>query len=229
MDETLSERLPYASRAVNVLSTIAIYGYHIDLDTTTQRRWHEAMQAMRVTDSYADQPDSQDRFVHLLDFVASFDESFPSLAAEQLGSTRYSKLIRGAATILKYGEQLSLADSPKEYIAIRAAEAQETAEVVTQLATEYVTAQPNYFARFAPNVQRLTTAAGFIDTAIDAKRDFREGTLAFSPSPAFRARLLQKGVAEIAPLAPILARPKIIASFGTLAVQAIKSELLKQS
>lgn len=229
MDETLQERLPYASRAVNVLSAIATHGYHIDLDDTTERRWHAAMQAMRVTDSYADQVDNQNRVEHMLNVLATLDESFPDLSAAQLGADRYSHLIRGAATILKYGEHLRVVDSEDEYIDIRAREAEKTAEIVTQLATDEVTTQPRYLDQFAPAVKWLTTAAGFVDTAIDARRDFRDGVLAFSPGVPFRAHLLQKGMAELAPLAPILARPKIIASFGTLALQAMKSELLKRS
>lgn len=228
MDETLNERLPYASRAVNVLSTIALHAYHIDLDATTQRRWHAAMQAMRVTDSHADQPTDQARLLHLLDFVATFDETFPDLSAEQLGSARYSRLISSAATIVKYGEQLRIAQTPEEYSALRAGEAHETATVITELATDHVISQPAYPTHFVPVVNRLTTAAGFVDTAIDAKRDFQEGTLAFSPSLAFRARLLQRGISELSPLAPVLARPNIIASFGTLALQAFKSERIKR-
>jgi hypothetical protein len=216
MDETLQERLPYASRAVNALSAIALHGYHITLDTTTERRWHAAMRAMRTTDSYADQSDDSGRLVQLLDFLASFEDSYPELAAEQLGAARYSGLIRGAATILKYGEQL------------RADEASATAEVITQLATDEVIHQPNFIERFVPSVRRLTTGAGFVDTAIDAKRDFREGTLAFPPTLAFRARLLRKGAAELAPLAPVLARPRVIAAFGNLVLQAMKSERIKR-
>lgn len=88
--------------------------------------------------------------------------------------------------------------------------------------------QPDYTARFAPAVRRLTTGAGFVDTAIDAKRDYQEGTLAFPPSVAFRARLLQKGFGELAPLAPILARPKVVISLGDLVLQAMKSEQIKR-
>jgi hypothetical protein len=77
-------------------------------------------------------------------------------------------------------------------------------------------------------VRRLTTGAGYVDTAIDAKRDYQEGTLAFPPSVAFRARLLRKGFAELAPLAPVLARPKVIVSLGDLVLQAMKSEQIKR-
>lgn len=206
---------------------IATRGYHVDLDETTPKRWHAAMQAMRVTDSYADQADNQDRIVYLLDVLATLDESFPDLSAENLGPTRYSKLIRGAATIIKYGEQLRTAPSAGAYVDIRATEAQETAEVVTQLATDYVTSQPNYVDGFVPSVTRMATAAGFVDTAIDATRDFREGMLAFTPSMAFRAYLLKRGAAELLPLAPHLMKPKIMNAFGTLAIQALKSEHLK--
>jgi hypothetical protein len=228
MDETLQERLPYASRAVNALSAIALHGYHITLDTTTERRWHAAMRAMRTTDSYADQSDDSGRLVQLLDFLASFEDSYPELAAEQLGAARYSRLIRGAATILKYGEQLRTTDTSEGYMALRAGEASATAEVITQLATDEVIHQPNFIERFVPSVRRLTTGAGFVDTAIDAERDFREGTLAFPPTLAFRARLLRKGAAELAPLAPVLARPRVVAAFGNLVLQAMKSERIKR-
>jgi negative regulator of replication initiation len=228
MDETLNERLPYASRSVATLSAIAIHGCNVDLDTTTQYRWQAALQAMRVTDSYADQTDDSERIIHLLDTLATFDDTFPNLSAEELGSRRYSHLIRGAATIIKHGEQLRLADSPEDYIAVRAREARVTASVVTNLATDYVAAQPNYLATFAPSVVRLTTAAGFVDTAIDAARDHQAGVLAFPPSLAFRAQLLQKGIAELLPLAPLLAHPKIVKAFGMLAINAIKSERLKR-
>ena len=228
MDETLNERLQYASRSVAVLSAIAIHGCRVDLDTTTQQRWQAALRAMRITDSYADQTDNSERVIQLLDTLASFDETFPDLAAEQLGATRYSLLIRGAATIIKYGEQLRRADSPEDYIAIRANEARATASLITNLATDHVAAQPNYIAAFTPTVARLTTAAGFVDTAIDAARDYQAGSLAFPPTLAFRAELLQKGVAELAPLTPLLVRPKILKSFGTLALNAIRSERLKR-
>jgi hypothetical protein len=143
MDETLNERLPYASRAVSALSAIAVYGYHLDLDPTTKQRWHAAMRAMRVTDSHADQPDNQDRLIHLLDILATLDEVHPDLAAEQLGVQRYSTLIRGAATIIKYGELLRTAPTPETYIATRAAEATATAGIITQLATDDVMNQPD--------------------------------------------------------------------------------------
>ena len=228
MDETLNERLQYAARSVAVLSAIAIYGCRVDLDTTTQQRWQAALRAMRITDSYADQTDNSERVIQLLDTLASFDETFPDLAAEQLGATRYSLLIRGAATIIKYGEQLRRADSPEDYIAIRANEARATASLVTNLATDHVAAQPNYIAAFTPTVARLTAAAGLVDTAIDAARDYQAGSLTFAPTLAFRAHLLQRGVVELAPLTPLLVRPKILKSFGALALNAIRSERLKR-
>lgn len=229
MDETLNDRLHYASRSVAVLSAIAIHGCEVDLDPTTQHRWQAALRAMRVTDSYADQIDDSERVIQLLDTLATFDDAFPDLSAEQLGAARYSHLIRGAATIIKYGEQLRSADSPEAYIALRTHEAQATASVVIHLATDYVSAQPNYTKTFTPSVTRLTTAAGFVDTAIDAVRDYQAGVLAFPPSLAFRAQLLQKGISELLPLTQLLAHPKIIKTFGTLAVNAIKSEQLKRS
>lgn len=227
MDESLHERLPYASRAIGVLSAIAIKGYHIHLDQETPERWSAAMRAMRVTDSHADQPNDRERIQHLLDILISFDESFPELAAPRLGAERYSGMIRQAGAVIKYGEQLRNARTPEAYIDARRGEAHATAKIMSELATDHVQAQPAFSTGFVPAVNRLTTAAGFIDTAIDADRDYREGMLAFKPTPAFRVDLLRKGMSEFIPLAPILGHPNVIASFGHLAVQAIKSERLK--
>lgn len=227
MDETLYERLPYASRAIGALSAIAIYGYRINLDHETPERWSAAMRAMRVTDSHADQPNDRERIQRLLDVLISFDESFPELAAAQLGADRYSNMIRQAGAVIKYGEQLRNATTPETYIHARHNEALATARIMSGLATDHVQDQPAYKTRFIPAVQRLTIAAGFIDTAIDARRDYEEGTLAFAPSPTFRADLLRRGLSEFLPLTPVLTHPQVIASFGRLAVQAIKSEQLK--
>lgn len=229
MDKTLHERLPYASRAVNVLSAIALHGYNLSIDHTTTQRWSAAMRAMRITDSYADQANKPDRFNTLLGFVENFDINFPELSAEQLGAIRYSKLIRGAATIIKTGEHLRIAKTPADYIAIRAREAAQTADIISGLATDCLVEQPNYHTRFVPAIRRLTTGAGFVDTALDAVRDFQEGTLAFAPTIAFRSQLLGRGFAELAHLTPILAKPPVVRAIGKLMVQAWRSEQLKNS
>lgn len=185
------------------------------------------MRAMRVTDSQADQPDTSERIQRLLDVLIMFDESFPELAAHRLGAERYSNMIRQAGAVIKYGEQLRVAPTSTAYIEARQHEALATAHIIASLATDYVQTQPAYAAQFTPTVQRLTTAAGFIDTAIDADRDYADGMLAFRPSANFRLDLLRRGLAEFMPLIPVLAHPRVITSFGHLAVQAIKSEHLK--
>jgi hypothetical protein len=228
MDPTLHERLPLSSRSIGVLSAIARTHYAVTIDSETEQRWHHAMRAMRVTDSIADDNEQDMRIKNLLDTLISFDDTFPALAAENLGAQRYSVLIRGAATLLRHGEDMRQANTEQEYTKIRIREAHDTATLMSQLATDEVIEQPTYTERFIPTLHRLTVAASLIDTAVDAARDHAIGLLAFSPSAQFRIRLLADGVKELAPYVHIMARPAVARAMGHLCIKALRSERLKR-
>lgn len=214
--------MPYASRAVDVLASVAIHHFHIDIDDVTCRCWHDVMALMREADNHTDASHESQRIIRLLSVLETFDTRFESLAPQAIGIDRYATLIKLAAGIIRNGEEMRLAQTGSEYSSLRREEAIKTAAVIALLVSNDVTMSQD-FESFTQTIKQMAIGAGYIDTARDARRDYHDGVLAFEPTRDFRLGLLRQGFQELRPVLPAMLHIPVIAQMGKLSYRAFRS------
>lgn len=226
MSEFGPENKPHTSRAIDALASIALNYFHIPFDEKTMVRLRDAMFVMRSTDNVVDESSNPADLQRLLLILETFDVSYPSLSAEELGGQRYSDLVKLAAGIIRHGEEMKHA-SAEAYPAARRNEAIKTAAVITSLPTDEVKSH-HLYGDFTALIEHLAIAAGYINTAKDAVQDYEDGILSFEPSKAFRRKLLTMGLRELSVATPVFTNPKVAASFGRLGIRAFLSHRAKK-
>lgn len=223
MTERDTSRLQYAARAIPVLEAIARKKFGLTIDPETLGRWEDAMKVMRIVDSYADADEPSKQLQHLALVLETFDELYPRLSVDRLGGTRYARLIKNAAVIIRLGMSLREAPDVETYMSLRHSEGQRTAEALMMLATPETWAQRGYADKLVPLVGRLAVAAGYMDTAVDLKRDYAEGTISFKPTRKARMALFRGGSSELASALPEMMTPTLPLDFARLGITALWS------
>ncbi len=225
-DVITEERLKYSTRSLGAICEIARTQHLLDLSATTVERWGQLLQLMREADTEADDLQGHDQ---LLDSLRSFDafrQRYPLLEPSQLPCDEdvFFDRIR---LILEQGRKLSEATNLKAYTEVRHVEARYTADVFELIAEKEDRKQLG-FDDFMCTLERLTIAAGFVDTAIDAPKDYKFGVMQLRLSAFGRASLLAKGAGELAPILDELIDPRILASLARMSIQSVQSARIKR-
>lgn len=223
MTEHDTHRVQYAARAIPVLEAIARKKFSLTIDPETLGRWEDAMKVMRIVDTYADADEPKGQLQHLASILETFDELYPRLSVDRLGGARYARLIKNAAGIIHLGVILREAPNVETYTSIRYNEGMRTAKALVMLATPETWAQRSYAEGFVPLVGHLAVAAGYMDTAVDMKRDYAEGMINFRPTRRDRLALFRAGSSELASALPEMMTPTLPLDFARLGAKALWS------
>ena len=227
MSETWDPRYKYASRVSDVLVSVAEQGFALELDNQTKARWAEIMMLMREVDTKADSTPSEEILAELSEFI-DFYERYPNLTAVGKDSPMQNELLSQAEKILRTGKQMAHASTPLRYLAFRRREAIQTAHVFLITASDKVREQKGFGDQFIPMLARVAVASSYFDDFLDATSDYRRGTIAFKPTPAFRATLLRETVKEVARDGKSFLAPQTIKQFAKMCLVGRYSHYLQR-
>lgn len=179
----IDDRAEAYKKSGDMVAALAKAHTNIDVDETTHERWRQVMGLMREVDTWADDTDvSQEEVLLGLADFEMFSSRYPDLTPEALGHETHEKMVARTGRILKLGQRATEATSLSRYIAFRALEARETVNLIGDSATEYVTSQPDFEAKFLPLVRRLGEAATLWDSLVDGFRDVKMGKQTVKPN-----------------------------------------------
>jgi len=186
----LDDRADAYQKSGDMVTAIARAHHHIDIDSLTQVRWREMMGLMREVDTWADDTDvTHEEVIEGLETFEMFNERYPSLTPEMLGEEAHEAMVRRAARVLKLGERVAQATTPRRFVALRTVEGTEATNLFEDIATAEVTKQPGFSEGLMPTLRALGEAATLWDSIIDGGKDYRIGKQILEPNAEYYARL----------------------------------------
>lgn len=167
------KRVVYATRTSDTLGAIAHKAFALPLSPTTQQRWDQLMMLMREADDIAGNitPDAATLRMHA-EQSGAYDR-YPLLHPDNFSASTAAELEHTIVQLFMLDRQLATATDIAHYVAAREHEARLTAHLFA-LTADYDTAQQPQFTEFMQALSQLAVAAGSLDTAIDARRDFTQ-------------------------------------------------------
>lgn len=184
------DRAPAYFKSGDLAAAIATEHYGLTIDEVTTRRWRQLMGLMREVDTWSDEYATPAEEV--LAGLASFEDFaplYPALAPSELSTAAQAAILGRTAKILRLGAHATATDSVQRFVAMRAAEARETVNLFSDVATEAVSGQPKFQEEFLPALRALGEAATLWDSIVDGKKDWRYGKQVLKPHPEYYVQL----------------------------------------
>ncbi|HEX8389837.1 MAG TPA: hypothetical protein VF597_00235 [Candidatus Saccharimonadales bacterium] len=206
----------------------AMAAHHgVEVDDTTYHRWSDAGGLMRETDSLHDDGHvpADELIARLQTYDDEFGEIYPHLAPSATGPEINAELLGIARSVFMLGALAARTTSPDDYAVYRHAESVVTAGIVTKTATPEVMAQPGYHKNFVPEFETLTVGLTFMDSYLDAWRDYRDGAMQVKPDLAYFRALRRVGRPAIVHSVKIIARPPMTRLAFAMGRQRIRTRL----
>jgi hypothetical protein len=180
--ELIDDRARAYMKLGDMVTAIARYHTHVDVDETTAARWRQVMGLMREVDTMADDTDatSEDVIDRLKDF-STFKERYPDLAPDALDEYTQEAMLSRTRRILKLGAWAAKTTSVERFVALRILEAREAVNLFEDLASESVAEQPEFTERFMPILRAMGEISTLWDSVTDGRADVGLGRQAVVP------------------------------------------------
>jgi hypothetical protein len=205
LNTPFDDRAEAYTKSGDMVVAIARTHAGVDVDEETHARWRQMMGLMREVDTWADDTDATT--FDVVEGLATFElfrERYPDLAPEKMDPSMHEALALRTIRILKLGQSVAQAETPKRYVALRIAEAREAVNLFDDTASPYVHEQSAFDQRLMPTLRALGETATLWDSIIDGKKDVRTGKQVVEPSPEYYARLTSAMLVRAARGAPAL-------------------------
>lgn len=223
-ENALDDRAEGFLKSGDLASSIAEHAFKVDVDDITRNRWRQLMGLMREVDTWADDTETprEEVLLGLADFTL-FENRYPDLRPNELGTEAHEKVLRRAERILKIGDFIAQTSSPDRFTKLRISEAHHTVNLFTDVATEHVRGQDQFEKKFIPNLRELGAAATLWDSLIDGKMDWRNGSQIIKPSPKYYEAITRAMLQRAKTDAPVLIRPEPLTHLAIKSVMRVKN------
>lgn len=210
----------------DISATIARVHGRVDVDEVTLNRWRDAMGLLREFDTLVDDDDiSSEEALDLLHDFEYFEGRYPHLDKANLPNDSRKVMIARVAHILALGEGISSTKDPEEFYKYRTEEADHTALLLSDSATEYVKSQQGFDRRFIPIMQTLARTASYLDTVLDYEQDIIDGKVEIEKSSELYKHLGKGAIKGFIIATPRLLHPSIVKDFSAMSVMRAKNRI----
>lgn len=211
----------------DISATIAEVRGGVDVDDTTLNRWRNAMSLLREFDTLVDDDDiSIQEALGLLKDFDYFKDRYPYLDKDNLPDESREVMVARVAYILALGEGISATKDPSEFYEYRTEEADHSALLLSDSATDYVKDQEGFDTKFIPMMQTLARTANYIDTITDYKQDKLDGKVEVENTRGLYCKLGRGALNGFATATPHLLHPRNVKSFATMSVMRAKNRIV---
>ena len=192
-ENALDDRAESFLQVGTVAKKVAESHCGVTVDETTHQRWQQLMGLLREVDTLADDTSTtDDEVLGRLEDFSEFEDRYPALTMDALGSETRDDLMVRTERLLKLGAQVTQAVSMERFIALRIVEGRGTAGFLDDAATGTVREQPAFGAVFMPVMVSMAVTANLLDSFTDAKMDYRDGKIAHEPNAEFYKAIMSQ-------------------------------------
>lgn len=202
----------------------------IDVDSTTLHRWRGSMGLLREFDTLVD--DGEVSAEESLDLLRDFDyfkDRYPSLNRDNLSDEARGLMVARVAYILALGDGISTTKSVDDFMYYRTEEANHSALLLSDSATEYVRGQDGFEDRFIPTMQTLARTANYLDSIFDYRQDVADGKVEIEASAELFTRLGRGAIRGFMVATPRLMRPKVLKGFADMSIMRARNRIIHGS
>lgn len=228
----MENRQPLDDRADSFLQ-VGDVAYHVAethagvlVDETTHERWRQLMALLREFDTLVDDTaiSQEEALARLHDFT-EFEARYQALRPEELGGETFGRLYRRTERVLKLGHFVAAADTPERFVALRVNEGRQTANLLQDSATDYVSSQENFSTRFLPAIRSLGATACTLDSITDARQDYLSGKINITPDAKYYRQLAGASLAHAAPGTRALLHRPVMRQFVIMSAARLRNRI----